>query len=102
MNIDQSFKAYKHDDLKLIYKIELVNQENYSKKRVTTKILKLEKNNKYGFTMTKSMSTGCNKESESASWLDFNILLETVDLGDLIGHLFIVHVFYDEKNTTKK
>ena len=32
MNIDQSFKACKRDDLKLIYKIKLDNQENYSKK----------------------------------------------------------------------
>ena len=36
INIDQSCKAYKHDDLILIYKIKLVNQENYSKKRVIT------------------------------------------------------------------
>ena len=32
MNIDQSFKAYKRDDLKPIYKTKLDNQENYSKK----------------------------------------------------------------------
>ena len=37
MNIDQSFKAYKHDDLKLVYKIKFDNQENYNKKRVITK-----------------------------------------------------------------
>ena len=30
MNINQSFKAYKRDDLKLIYEIKLDNQENYS------------------------------------------------------------------------
>ena len=29
MNINQSFKAYKHNDLKLIYKIKLDNQKNY-------------------------------------------------------------------------
>ena len=33
MNIDQSFKAYKWDDLKLIYKVKLDNQEIYSKKK---------------------------------------------------------------------
>ena len=37
MNIDQSLKAYKHDDLKLVYKIKFDNQENYNKKRVITK-----------------------------------------------------------------
>ena len=36
MKIDQSFKDYKRDDLKLIYKIKLDNQENYSKKRDIT------------------------------------------------------------------
>ena len=33
MNIDQSFKAYKRDNLKLIYKIKLDNQESYRKKK---------------------------------------------------------------------
>ena len=50
--------------------------------------------------MTKSMSTGCIKENETASLLDYNILSETVDLDDPSGHLFIVHVFFYEKNTT--
>ena len=31
INIDQSFKAYKRNDLKLIYKIKLENQENHCK-----------------------------------------------------------------------
>ena len=63
MNIDQSFKAYKRDDLKLIYKVKLDNQEIYSKKRVITKILKFDENNQYGFGMTKPMPTGCIKET---------------------------------------
>ena len=37
MNIHQSFKAYKRDDLKLIYKIKLDNQENYGKKECLQK-----------------------------------------------------------------
>ena len=80
----------------------LDNQENYSKKRVITKILKFDENNQYGFGMTKPMPTGCIKEKELPSWLDFHILLETVDLDDSIGHLFIVDIFFDEKNATKK
>ena len=99
MNTDQSFKAYKRDDLKRIYKIKLDNQENYSKKRVITKILKFDENNQYGFGMTKPMPTGCIKEKELPSWLDFHILLETVDLDDSIGHLFIVDMM--KKTLTK-
>ena len=30
------------------------------------------------------------------------VRLETVDLDDSIGHLFIVDIFFDEKNATKK
>ena len=67
-----------------------------------TKIIKLDENNQYGFAMTKSMPTGCIKENEPPSWLDFNILLETVDLDDPIGHLCIDDIFFDERNATKK
>ena len=102
MNIDQSFKAYKRDDLKLIYKIKLDNQANYSKKRVITKILKLDENSQYGFAMIKPVLTGCIQEKEPPSWLDFHILLATVDLDDSIGHLFIVDIFFDEKKHYQK
>ena len=43
---------------------------------------KLGKSNNYGFAVTKPMPTGCIKEFSSPSWLKFNLLLETVDLGD--------------------
>ena len=102
MNIDQSFKAYQRDDLKLICKIKLDNQENYSKKRVITKILKFDENNQYCFAMTKPIPTGCIQEKELLSWLDFHILLETVHLDDSVGHIFIVDIFFDEKNPTEK
>ena len=102
MNIDQSFKAYKRDDLKLIYKIKLDNQENYSKRRVITKILKFDENNQYGFGMTKPMPTGCIKEKELLSWLDFHIVLETVDLDGSLGHILLLIYFLMKKNATKK
>ena len=70
MNIDQSFKAYKRDDLKLIYKIKLDNQENYSKKRVITKILKLDENHQYAFSMTKPMRlVALKKKSCLLGWI---------------------------------
>ena len=65
-----------------------------------TKILKLDENNQYGFAMIKPMPTGCITEKELPSWLDFHIVLETVDLDDSIGHLFIV-IFFDEKRYRK-
>ena len=35
------------------------------------------------------------------SWLKFNLLLETVDLDDKIGHLFVVDIEFDEKRATE-
>ena len=62
MNIDKSFKACKRDDLKAIYKIKFDNENTYHERRIITKILKLVKNNQYGYVMTKPMPTGCIKE----------------------------------------
>ena len=47
------------------------------------------------------MPTGYIKEKDLPSWLDFHILLETVDLDDSIGHIFIVDIFFDEKKLLK-
>ena len=51
--------------------------------------------------MTKPMSASCIKE-HSPSWLEFNLLLETVSLDDKIGHLFVVDIEFDKRNATKK
>ena len=40
--------------------------------------------------MTKLMPIGCIKEHPAPSCFKFNLLLETVDLDDKIGHLFAV------------
>ena len=41
LNIDQSFKASKREDLKLAYKVKFNDQKKHKKKKVVTKILKL-------------------------------------------------------------
>ena len=48
MNISESFKAFKRDDLKICYKLKL-DGEDYSDLRVNAKSLKLDENNQYGF-----------------------------------------------------
>ena len=55
MSIDQSFKAYKRDDLKVMYRIKLDNENYYHERRIITKILKLDENNQYGFAMTNTL-----------------------------------------------
>ena len=76
MNIDQSFKAFKRDDLKVVYSLKLDDKESFQKKRVITKIIKFNENNQYGFVTRKPMPTGCIKQNNSPSWLEFNLLLE--------------------------
>ena len=50
------------------------------KKSVVAKILKLDENKQYGYSMTKPLPTGCIKENKNFSWVDFNILIETVPI----------------------
>ena len=102
MTIDQSFKAYKRDDLKVVYSLKLDGEKKFSKKRIISKILKFDENNQYGYAMTRPMPTGCIKENNSPSWLKFNLLLETADLEDKIGHLFVVDVEFDIENADER
>ena len=57
MTIDQSCKAYKRDDLKVVYSLKLDGEKKFSKKRIISKILKLDENNQYGYAMTRPMPT---------------------------------------------
>ena len=61
---------------KVIYNLKMNDQK--TKKKVITKILKLDENNQYGHGMTKSLPTGCIKDSDDVSWITFNKLLELV------------------------
>ena len=72
MNIDESFKAFKRDDLKVVYSLKLDDEKNFQKKRVISKIIKFDENNQYGYAMTPPMPTGCIKQDNSPSWLEFN------------------------------
>ena len=101
MTTDQRFKAYKRDDLKVVYSLKLDGESKPETRCVISTILKLDENNQYGFAMTKPMPTGCIKEYPSPSWLKFNVLLENVSLDDPIGHLFIVDIEFDEKTRQK-
>ena len=47
------------------------------------------------------MPTGCIKEHPSLSWLEFNLLLKTVNLDDEIGNLFVVDIEFYEKRATE-
>ena len=102
MDIDQSFKAFKRDNLRLVYKIKFDDQKKHERKRVMTKILKLDENNQYGYSMTKPLPTGCIKENKNVSWVSFNILKESADLTNKIGHLFAVDTFFLTQKMQRK
>ena len=72
---------------KVVYNLKMNNEK--IKKRVITKILKLDENNQYDNGMTKPLPTGCIKYNDDISWETFSFLLEKVSFADTIGHLYI-------------
>ena len=102
MQVDRVDNEWKDYDYKVCYKLKLDNDEGYESKRVISKILKLDENNQYGFAMTKPLPTGCIKKEKMPTWRKFNLLLETVEPDDPIGHLFIVDIHFDHKRATQK
>ena len=68
---------------KVVYNLKMNND---TKKRVITKILKLDKNSQYRHGMTKPLPTGCIKDNDDISWETFNFLLEKVGFEEAIGH----------------
>ena len=60
----------KHFDYEVVYNLKLDGQKA-QKKRVISKILKLDENNQYGNGMTKPLPTGCIKDDEHVSWEHF-------------------------------
>ena len=86
---------------KVVYNLKL-DGKKAQKKRVITKILKLDQNNQYGNGMAKLLPTGCIKDDNDLSWERFNILLEKIDFEDEIGHLFVVDIMFDLKNATNR
>ena len=99
MNIDQSFQAYKNQNFKTGYKLKLDNDEKYKDYRVTSKIIKFDENNQYGFPTTKPMAIGSIKD-KTPSWTEFNLLMEKVSLDNPIGHLFVVDIAFDHEHAT--
>ena len=99
---NESPKPFKRDDLKLGYMFKLNDYSSYKRKRVITKIIKFDENNQYGYAMTRPMPTGCIKQNNAPSWVNFNLLIETVSFEDLIGHLFVVDIEFDYESASPR
>ena len=85
---------------KIAYNLKIDN-EKAEKKRVISKIFKLDKNNQYGNGMKKPLPSGCIKDNSDISWETLNFLLEKVNFEVTSGHLYIVDIEFDIKNATK-
>ena len=90
-------------NLKLIYKIR--NEERYVSegKRLATKLLKMDENNQHGNTMTKPLAIGSIKISKKIpSVREFDLIIQGISDEDKIGHLFVVDIKFDTKNSSEK
>ena len=85
---------------KVVYNLTLNDKKG--KKRIITKILKLDENNQYGMAMTKPLPTGFIKDDKDVSWWTLNFLLESISFKDKIGHFYIVDIIFDDKKATKR
>ena len=52
--------------------------------------------------MTKTLPTGCKKQTFDTSWRTFSLLLQNGSLDDQIGHLYAVDIELDHTNATEK
>ena len=84
---------------KVVYNLKINNEK--TKKRVITKILKLDENNQYKHGITKPLPTGCIKDNDDISWKTFNFSLENVSFEDTISDLCIGDIEFDTKNATE-
>lgn len=66
-------------------------------------MFKLDENNQYDYLMMKLLSKGFIKRQEKLLILkQFNMLLETLDLDNQIGHLFVVDIEFNAVEATAK
>ena len=85
---------------KIVYNLKLNNDK--VKKRIITKILKLDDNNQYGNGMSKPLPTDWIKGNKDISWETFNFLPESVSFDNKIGYLHILDIEFDVKNATER
>ena len=53
--------------------------------------------------MKKALPTGCVKKSTKiASWRDINPLIEKLNVGNKIGHLFVADLCFNERKANEK
>ena len=86
------YELWKSEDLKTknkpIYNICLDGEEKSSKRRIFSKILKLDENNQYDFAMTKSLFIGIFKKEAYVDMEILNASITNFDPNARIGEIF--------------
>ena len=68
-------------------------------KRISSVILKMDRNNQYGQAMTKPLPYGCIKRKENPPTLmELNQILDRISHEDKIGHVFTEDIKFHNKN----
>ena len=97
MDFDTQILLDENKNEKVLFDLEIDRKKQT--KRISTKILKMDENNQCGQPMTKPLRYGCIKKQEHpSSLLEFNKILEKISHDVKIGHLFIVHIKFHNKN----
>ena len=93
------YKLWKDQDLKTenkpIYNIYLNGEGKNSKRRIFSKIFKLDENNQYGFAMTKPPPIGIFKKEEHVDIEILNVSIANFDVNAKIGEIFVADIEFN-------
>ena len=100
------YELWKSQDLKTenkpIYNICLNGEEKSSRRRIFSKIFKLDKNNQYGFAITKPLPIGIFIKEEHVDIEILNASIANFDLNAKIGEIFIVDIEFNAYDDPRK
>ena len=97
--MDKLYSLWKEEDLKSchkpIYNVRLDGEETSKKRRVFSKVFKLDENNQYGFAMTKPLPIGIFKKQSDPNMKTLQNSLKNFDPNAKIREVFVVDIQFD-------
>ena len=104
--MDRLHSLWKEEDLKSCHKpinnIRLDGDETSKKRRVFSKVFKLDENNQYGFAMAKSLPIGIYKKQSDANMQTLENSLKNFDSNAKIGEVFVADIQFDAYDDPRK
>ena len=79
---------------------DLLIEDKKQTKRISSKIIKMDKNNQYGMAMAKPLPYGCikKKKDQPPTLAEFSKILNEISHKDSVGHLLIVDIKFNDIN----